>query len=294
MPEAVELMGSIITSVLVGLIAFLLFKQAKKHGFVLSFFVLTVCGLIAGYSLWVVGNASKTIPPQELPMYLGLGLFMSYFILGTLLFFKLVKTNRKRVLYSFALCIACIFFRIAFGITRSSLDSGLKFTAEFKFIDWSTSIVTIAAILFFLTVLVKATQNAIFNWLDTRSRLRVQTKAEAGDVEAQNNLGAMYYLGKGVEEDFKEAVKWYQKAADQGDAMAQTSCAVMYYKGEEVEQNYVTAYAWCNIAATNSGEVAKEDKSIFAKEMDPEQIAETEELVKEMIKKNPKLIIKKG
>ena len=104
----------------------------------------------------------------------------------------------------------------------------------------------------------------------------------------------MSYLGKGVEEDFKEAVKWNQKAADQGDAMAQTSCAVMYYKGEEVEQNYVTAYAWCNIAVTNGGEVAKEDKSIFAKEMDPEQIAEAEELVKEMIKKNPKLIIKKG
>jgi hypothetical protein len=128
-------MGSIITSVLIGLIAVLLFKQAKKHGFVFFFLGLTVCGLIGGYSIWVVGNASKTIPPQELPMYLGLGLFMSYFLLGTLLYFKLVKTNRKRVLYSFAVCIACIIFRIVFGITRSSLGSGFKFTAEFKFID---------------------------------------------------------------------------------------------------------------------------------------------------------------
>jgi len=119
---------------------------------------------------------------------------------------------------------------------------------------------------------------------------KTKAEAEEGDAKAQNNLGVMYAKGQGVDQDFKEAVKWYQKAADQGDAMAQTSCAVMYYKGEEVEQNYVTAYAWCNIAATNGGEVAKEDKSIFAKEMDPEQIAEAEELVKEMIKKNPKLL----
>ena len=45
-----------------------------------------------------------------------------------------------------------------------------------------------------------------------------KAKAEAGDADAQYNLGLMYVLGEGVEQDFKEAVKWYQKAADQGDA----------------------------------------------------------------------------
>ena len=43
-----------------------------------------------------------------------------------------------------------------------------------------------------------------------------KAKAEAGDADAQYNLGWMYDEGEGVEQDFKEAVKWYQKAADQG------------------------------------------------------------------------------
>ena len=277
-------MGSIITSVLIGLIAVLLFKQAKKHDHVFLFLGLTVLGLIGGYIMWVWENASKIIPPQELPMYFGFGLFMSYFVLGTLLYSKLVKTNRKRVLYSFTLCIACIIFRIAFGITRSSLDSGFKFTAEFKFIDLSTSIVTIASILFFLTVLVISTYNAIINWLDTRSRLRVQAKPEAGDAEAQLNLGVMYHQGQGVEQDFREAVKWFQKAADQGFAGAQNNLGVMYGDGLGLEQNYVTAYAWGRIAVANGDEIAKETKSIIAKEMTRENITEPEELVKEMVK----------
>ena len=48
-----------------------------------------------------------------------------------------------------------------------------------------------------------------------------KAKAEAGDAKAQFNLGYMYAKGQGVEKDFKEAVKWFQKAADQGYAHAQ-------------------------------------------------------------------------
>ena len=67
----------------------------------------------------------------------------------------------------------------------------------------------------------------------------------------------------------------------------------MYYRGRGVEQNYVTAYAWWNIAATNDHQNAKNNKSVAAKKMTPAQIAEAEELVKEMVKKNPKLLKKK-
>ena len=34
--------------------------------------------------------------------------------------------------------------------------------------------------------------------------------------------------GEGVEQDFKEAVKWYQKAAEQGFAGAQYNLGAMY------------------------------------------------------------------
>ena len=96
--------------------------------------------------------------------------------------------------------------------------------------------------------------------------------------------------GKGVEQDLKEAAKWYQKAADQGDADAQYNLGVMYDNGDGVEQDNVTAYAWWNIAATNGDQDAKNNKSVVAKKMTPAQIAKAEELVKEMVKKNPKLL----
>ena len=102
----------------------------------------------------------------------------------------------------------------------------------------------------------------------------------------------MYAEGFGVEQDFKEAVKWFEKAADQGAAMAQDNLGGMYGKGLGVEQNYVTAYTWASIAAFNGFEVAKETTSVIAKEMTSAQIAEAQKLSKEMVEKNPKLISK--
>jgi len=37
----------------------------------------------------------------------------------------------------------------------------------------------------------------------------------------------MYDKGKGVPQDYKQAVEWYRKAADQGDARAQLNLGVM-------------------------------------------------------------------
>ena len=37
-----------------------------------------------------------------------------------------------------------------------------------------------------------------------------------GFAYAQYNLGVMYDNGQGVQQDYKEAVKWYRKAAEQG------------------------------------------------------------------------------
>ena len=50
-----------------------------------------------------------------------------------------------------------------------------------------------------------------------------QKAADQGDAEAQYSLGSHYDEGQGVEQDSKEAVKWYQKAADQGHAEAQSN-----------------------------------------------------------------------
>ena len=114
--------------------------------------------------------------------------------------------------------------------------------------------------------------------------------AEHGFAPAQVNLGGMYDDGKGVLEDDKEAVKWFRKAAEHGFAPAQHNLGVMYGKGEGVLQDIVTAYAWLNISAANGQEKAKKFKDLAANEMTPDQIAKAEALVKEMVKKNPKLL----
>ena len=60
--------------------------------------------------------------------------------------------------------------------------------------------------------------------------------AEAGDTEAQYNLGLMYFNGRGVAQDDVEAVAWYRQAAGQGHAKAQTRLGVMYDTGKGVAQ----------------------------------------------------------
>ena len=60
----------------------------------------------------------------------------------------------------------------------------------------------------------------------------IKVKAEAGDKDAQHNLGVMYERGEGVQQNRKEAVKWYRKAAEQGLAEAQYNLGVTHQKGK--------------------------------------------------------------
>lgn len=77
----------------------------------------------------------------------------------------------------------------------------------------------------------------------------VQAKAEAGDVNAQFELGAMYHDGQGVAQDFPKAKQWFEEAADQNDSRAQFNLGVMYYTGESVKQNFKKAQDWFEKAA---------------------------------------------
>ena len=62
-------------------------------------------------------------------------------------------------------------------------------------------------------------------------------------------LGMCYYNGKGVAEDYAEAVNWFRKAADQGDVYAQYNLGYSYYQGECVTQDYAEAVNWLRKAA---------------------------------------------
>ncbi len=74
-------------------------------------------------------------------------------------------------------------------------------------------------------------------------------KARQGDAVAQNRLGICYYAGEGIEQDYVEAVKWFQKSAEQGDKWGQYHLAIHYANGNGIEQNYEEAVKWYQKAA---------------------------------------------
>lgn len=55
--------------------------------------------------------------------------------------------------------------------------------------------------------------------------------AEAGNAEAQNFMGNLYFAGHGVKKAPQEAVRWYQLAIAQGHAGAMANLANIYQKG---------------------------------------------------------------
>jgi len=81
----------------------------------------------------------------------------------------------------------------------------------------------------------------------------IKERAMNGDVEAQGQLGVMYAKGDCVEQDYKEAAKWYQKAAEQGDAKAQGQLGEIYFVGLGFEQDYKEAARWYLKAAEKGG-----------------------------------------
>jgi TPR repeat protein len=112
--------------------------------------------------------------------------------------------------------------------------------------------------------------------------------AKQGFAKAQYNLGVMYQQGQGVSQDYKTAVKWYALAAEQGDAEAQFNLGVMYFEGQGVLQDYVTAHMWANIAAVNGSEMAPELRNAIAKRMTPAQIHAAQKRAKDCVAKNYK------
>ena len=91
----------------------------------------------------------------------------------------------------------------------------------------------------------------------------------------------MYENGRGVPQDYVEAVKWYRRAAEQGDASARFALGFMYYTGQGVPQDYVEAHKWYNLAASRGNETGQENRDLHAKRMTPAQIAEAQKLARE-------------
>ena len=90
--------------------------------------------------------------------------------------------------------------------------------------------------------------------------------AEQGYEWGQRNLGYCYENGKGVAQDYTEAVRWYKKAADQGHAVAQNNLGFCYEYGRGVEKDYAQAAYWYVKAIENGQERAREDLIVLLNE----------------------------
>ena len=54
----------------------------------------------------------------------------------------------------------------------------------------------------------------------------------------------MFFDGKGIKQNYKEAFNWWIKAADSGNADAQHNLGYMYENGFSVEKNIDQAVSW--------------------------------------------------
>jgi TPR repeat protein len=105
--------------------------------------------------------------------------------------------------------------------------------------------------------------------------------ANKGEAAAQASLGGMYQSGYGVQQDYREALRWYRLAVDQGDPNALASMGFLYEWGNGVLQDNVQAHMWYNLAAANGFAHAAELRDTVARKMTVEQIAEGQRLARE-------------
>ena len=82
--------------------------------------------------------------------------------------------------------------------------------------------------------------------------LKLVQASEAGDVDAQFELGNIYLHSKvGIEKNHLQAIKWLRKAASQNHVEAQYELAEIYFYGKHVMKNYQHAAELYMLAAEN-------------------------------------------
>ena len=72
-----------------------------------------------------------------------------------------------------------------------------------------------------------------------------------GNLQAQSNLGMLYNLGRGVDENKELAYWWFSEAAERGSIKAINNLAVMYFNGNNyVKQDTAQAIKLFETSAT--------------------------------------------
>ncbi len=78
-----------------------------------------------------------------------------------------------------------------------------------------------------------------------------RTLADQGDPYVQRALGIMYDMGRGVPQDYVEAMKWYRRGR-RPRRRAQNNLGLLDFNREGVPQNDIQAHMRLSLAAANA------------------------------------------
>jgi len=95
----------------------------------------------------------------------------------------------------------------------------------------------------------------------------LEAKAEAGEVEAQYEMGWRHALGMEVDMDDEIAVPWLEKAAAAGHMLAQNNMGARYYTGDGVDRDLMKAYRFFFRAANQGNRKAGKNLDAVAKQL---------------------------
>ena len=100
--------------------------------------------------------------------------------------------------------------------------------------------------------------------------------AEKGFATAQNMIGVMYSNSLGVGQDHREALKWFRLAAEQGYAFAQSRLGSLYVEGKGVPQDKLKGYFWLTLATKEHRRIAERQRAQLIPKLTFDEITKAE------------------
>ena len=102
----------------------------------------------------------------------------------------------------------------------------------------------------------------------------LQAQAEAGEVDAQYEMGWRHALGMEAPMDDEVALRWLKTAADNGHMLAQNNLGARYYMGDGVDRDLKQAYRYFFLAASQGDRKAGKNLDVIAKKLSDKELNE--------------------
>jgi len=91
---------------------------------------------------------------------------------------------------------------------------------------------------------------------------QLEPLAKNGHHQAEEILGLMYKNGRGVKQDFEQAVFWFSRAAEGSRPLAQHHLGILYYAGQGVVSDPTRALMWIYVALAHYPEGPEKERAI--------------------------------